>query len=290
MDSPVSPASAALPALLAVAAATVVARHSWGDAVMVALAMLAAAASGYSRPLAVASIRFIIYFVLGLGLIAGAGDGGSAAAFMFGVGALWNIVIRVLLQRKTSAPPITSAKRLPTSAQRRAHFGRTLRTLAGWQFPLRLAAGLTAASFLKHAWPDHHFQWIVLTVALLTQRPIEHFPVKLLQRVIGTLGGVALAGIVLASATAPATLLIAASLFGTLSTIARSRNYLIYSAMTTPFILLVLDYGKMLAWTLLEDRVVATLIGGSIVVIANLIAERAIGADKSTPTVSRDKT
>lgn len=276
---PTQPRSAAVPALLAVAAATVVAGHAWTDAVMVLLAMLAALASGYSRPVGVASIRFIIYFVLGLGIIDGAGRGQSAAAFVFGLGALWNIALRILLLRRGPSVEV-SAGRTPTAAQRRTHFRRTLLTVAGWQFSLRLAAGLTVATLIRHTWPEHHFQWVVLTVALLTQRPIERLPVKLLQRVIGTVVGVALAWIVLASASAPAAMLVAAGVLGTLAPLARSRSYLLYSMAMTPLILLVLDYGKLTAWASLEDRVSATLIGGAIVVIANVIADRYIGGSK----------
>jgi len=275
-DGP-SPLSALLPAGVAVIIATLICGGVWTDPALVLLAGAAAAISGYSRPVGVAAIRFIIYLVLSVTVLQSAGDHRSAAALIFGLGALWNMVIRRLLVRPgeegaaqaAAAPPA----RQPTPAQRRAYWRRTLRTLSGWQFPIRIVAGLGAASVLRQLWPSHHFGWIVLTVALLTQRPIEHLPVKTIQRALGTALGVSLTWAIVTWVSSPVLLAVLICLLAIAAAVARTRNYLVYAAISTPVILLVLDFGKPLQTSLLTDRLVATALGAAIVIGANLVLD-----------------
>lgn len=282
-----APAGAVPPALLAVTMATFVARLPGGDAAMIALAGAAATLAGYSRPVAIAAIRFIVYFVLSLTLLQAAGGHRGEAALVFGLGALWNVAVRLLLARPRAAAPAAVGGRVPTTAQRRAHWRRTMRTLGGWQFPLRLMIGLAVASLSRAAWPDHHFGWIVLTVALLTQRPLEHVPVKIVQRAIGTLGGVALTWAILAAAPAagihalPLAALVVC-LLAPAAAIARTRSYLAYAMLSTPVILLVLDLGRTIEPGLLTDRLIATLGGAAIVVALNLALDRAMRGRRKT--------
>ncbi|MEG3177264.1 FUSC family protein [Sphingomonas sp. RB3P16] len=268
------------PALIAVAAATAIAGLPWSDTALVLLAAAAGLLSGYSRPIAGGAIRFIIYFVLSVGFLDGAQAHRGAAALIFGSGALWNIALRGILAgsrgRQECAPQ--KARQAPTGAQRRAHFRRTLYTLEGWQYPLRLALGLGIASGLRHLWPSHHFYWILLTVALLTQRPIEHVPVKTVQRLIGTLGGVVLTGAILFCLSSPIALGIVACVLATVVPLARARNYLLYAIVSTPLILLVLDIGRPVAPALLFDRLVATLAAGLTVMALNVLFDRLLTA------------
>jgi len=277
-ESP-SPGAAILPAALAVVIATAIAGTVWTDIVMIALAGVAATISGYSRPLAVAAMRFIIFLVLSISLIEGAAGHRGAAALLFGAGALWNAAIRLLLARRRPAAPAAEPARPVTAAQRRAHWKRSMRTRAGWQFPIRLVLGLAVAALLSHVWPAHHYGWIVLTVALLAQRPLEPVPVKTLQRALGTALGVALTWAILTGLAAPAALTVAICLLATGASLARNRNYLAYAVLATPVILLVLDIGTPIAPALLVDRLVATLLGAAIVIGANLLLGRWIGPD-----------
>jgi hypothetical protein len=268
--------AALLPAALAVILATLIAGGPWTDPAMIALATVAATISGYSRPVAVMAIRFIIYLVLSVSLLDSAGGHRTAIALVFGLGALWNMAIRMLLRGPVSAP--TAPARKPTPAQLRAHWRRTMREFAGWQFPIRILLGLGIASLLRHLWPSHHFFWIVLTVALLTQRPLEHVPVKITQRAVGSLLGVGLTWAILASVGSHApqswALVAIICVLGAAAPLARSRSYLVYSVISTPVILLVMDLGKPVATALLTDRLAATLMGAAIVVALNIILER----------------
>jgi len=274
-----SPLSAILPAALAVILATLICGGVWTDPALVLLAGAAAAVSGYSRPVGVAAIRFIIYLVLSVTVLQSAGEHRSAAALVFGLGALWNTVVRRLLLRpgaeatpKAATPP----GRQPTPAQRRAYWRRSLRALSGWQFPIRIVAGLGAASALRQLWPSHHFGWIVLTVALLTQRPIEHLPVKTIQRALGTALGVALTWAIVALVSSPVLLALLICLLGIAAAAARARNYLVYAVISTPVILLVLDFGKPVQTAFLTDRLLATGLGAAIVIGATFVLDVAL--------------
>jgi len=271
------PVTAVVPALLAVTTATAIAGASWTDAATILLVTVAALLTGYSRPLAVAAIRFSIYLVLSVGLLDGMAGHRGAAALIFGMGALWNIAVRMMLMDRAAAQlpaPPAVPERMPTPAQRRAHWRRSLRALPGWQFPIRLGVGLTAASLVRHLWPSHHFYWVMLTVALLTERPVEHLPVKTLQRMLGTVTGVALTWLILTEIRAPFGLAIATCLLATAVPFARARSYLLYSALSTPVILLVIDLNRAIEPSLLTDRLIATLAGAGIVLTGNLLLDR----------------
>ncbi|MDH7975597.1 FUSC family protein, partial [Sphingomonas sp. AR_OL41] len=175
-----------------------------------------------------------------------------------------------------------AAARIVTPAQRRAHWRRTMRALAGWQFPIRLVLGLVVASILRELWPSHHYGWIVLTVALLTQRPLEPLPVKTIQRAAGTALGVALTWAILTTIVTLPALALTICVLATGAALARPRNYLAYAVLATPVILLVLDLGKPLAPALLVDRLVATLVAAAIVVTANLLLARWIPREVAT--------
>ncbi|WP_213982172.1 FUSC family protein [Sphingomonas sp. dw_22] len=265
-----------LPVLLAVVLATALAPVPGHDVATIALAGFAATFTNYSRPAAIGAIRFIVYFVLNLSLMEGAGAHGGGAALLFGLGALWRAELRIAFRKRGHAPKevMPAPGRTPTPAQRRIHWRRTLRTLQGWQYPLRLAAGLAAACLVRDLWPAHHFGWIILTVALLTPRQIEHLPVQITQRAIGNLIGVGAVGMILHANPPLAVLGLLAALLATVAPLARAGNYLLYSAVSTPVILLAMDIGKPLEPALLGDRLIATLGGSAIVVAANLAMDR----------------
>ncbi len=284
-----SPGTAVAPAVLAVVAATLIAGHAWSDVAMVASVTAAAAISGYSRSVGVAAIRFLIYLVLSLGVLESAGDHRGGAALVFGLGALWNVAVRTMLARRGTAAIAVSttaaaAKPSPTHTQLRAHWRRTMREPFGWQFPIRLAVGLTIASAVRAAWPSHHYGWTVLTVALLSQRALEHVPIKLTQRTLGTVLGVGATWAIFTGVTSTIGLAVLICLLAVAAPIARARSYLAYASIATPAILLVLDMAKPIDTGLLVDRLVATCVGAAIVLVANLAADRWIPKPAARPT------
>jgi hypothetical protein len=282
-----------VPALLAVPAAMLLGRVPWGDAAMVAICVAAATLVNWSRPAAGGAVRFIIFLILNLGLSAsGGGAHHGGAALLFGIGALWRAILRRLFRKRHApAPGVTETPpaRVVTPAQRRRHFQRTMRSLQGWQYPIRLGVGLAVAVLLRDLWPERHFGWVVLTIALLTPRAIEHLPIQITQRVAGTLAGVALAGAVLHLAPGHVALAVAVVLLGVAAPIARAGNYALYCLLSTPVILLAMDAGAEGADGLLVDRLIATIGGAAVILAANVAMDWWLGGQAKQEPSSRRK-
>jgi uncharacterized membrane protein YccC len=171
--------------------------------------------------------------------------------------------------REAPNPAQHQPRSAATHAQRRAHFRRNLRTLAGWQYTIRLTLCLAAATVLAHAWPGRHMYWVALTVALLTERAVEALPVKVTQRALGTLVGVVLAHFVFAWTLSAWWLGTVVGVLAGGRAVLRTRNYLAYTVVMTPLVIALLDAGKPPDWRVLGDRALATLIGALLVLAAN---------------------
>lgn len=130
---------------------------------------------------------------------------------------------------------------------------------------------LSIAGLLRWLWPDHHMHWVALTVALLAEWQIDAFPVRTTQRALGAALGVLAAG-VLVFYVPPDWLLIAGmGVLAGLRPLLRASNYLAYTAVMTPLIILLLDAGRPPEAGILIDRLVATLIGAGLVIATNLL-------------------
>ena len=272
---------AAIPAALATSAASLLAaRGITEDAAVIFLAAFASLAGGYSRESAIVATRFVLFLLVAGGavgnsprdwhpvlLVAGGAALGAAASIILGA------IARAL--RKSPHPAPHAPPRAVTHAQRRAHLRRTLRTLDGWQYTIRLTACLVVAAVLAHAWPEHHMYWVALTVALLTERAGELLPVKVTQRALGTLAGVLIAHFVFAGMLSGWGLAAVVAVLAAARASLRTRNYLAYTVVMTPLVIALLDAGRPPDWSVLGDRVLATLVGAFLVLAANAVFRRA---------------
>jgi type IV secretory pathway VirB3-like protein len=280
--------AALAPLAAASLAAALISGHDWATgAAMMALAAVAAAIGGYSRPMAVATTRFIVFLAIVVN-VADATPQPIALVVLIMAGALWTACLSLVLGAVARAlrrdDPRANAVAPPaaTAAQKTARWRRSLASLSGWQYTLRLAAGLGVAEALRRHWPDHHFYWIGLTVALLTQRRIEAIPVKTTQRALGTALGVVAASLFIAYSPPAWSLALGIGLLAGVRPLLRARNYLIYSAVMTPLIVLILSGGRPLESGVLIDRLIATLVAAALAILANWIAGKAL-ADKGPP-------
>ncbi|HUL55496.1 MAG TPA: FUSC family protein [Usitatibacter sp.] len=267
-------------AAAAMLAALDLAAFAAGRITLVLVAFAAALAGGFSMAAAIASTRFVLFLMIAIGMMEGGGDP-WALALMVAAGAAWSALVNLAIGafvRRRGGPQEPKKTPPHTFAQLKARWTRTLRTLAGWQYALRLGACLAVAVALKAAWPDHHLNWIAIAVVLLTERSIEAFPVKITQRALGTMLGVIVTEVLEVSgiaAAAPAPVIAALALARPLL---RANNYLAYTVVTTPLILVILEAGKSQGASLLADRLVATLAGAALVLAANALMRRAIAA------------
>jgi fusaric acid resistance family protein len=271
------------PAIAASAAAALLAgRGALQDALVVLLVACAALAGGISRPAAIAATRFVLFLLIAV-VVAGNVPRRWVFVLLVGVGACWGVAVNVLLGaiaralRGAAAAAVAAAPAAHTNAQRLARWRRTLRTLAGWQYTLRLTLCLAAAAMLGYLWPGHHLHWVALTVGLLTERQVEAWPVKTTQRALGTLLGVLAAGLLFGWTMPWWALAATIGILAAARPYLRARNYLAYTAVTTPLILAILDAGAPPGAAVLVDRLVATLIGAALVLAANAALRRAAG-------------
>jgi hypothetical protein len=161
-----------------------------------------------------------------------------------------------------------------TAAQKYAWWRRTLASRAAWQYQVRLTACLAVAAVLRNVWPEHHVAWISLVVAILTQRQLELLPLKTTQRALGTVLGVAAAGLPVIYPPPIWGLVVGIGVLAALRPVLKTRNYLAYTAIMTPLIILVMDANQPVAAGVLLDRLIATGAAAGLVIIANRLAIR----------------
>jgi len=275
-------ASVLAPAALASLAAVLASGHGWlSDAILVVLACAAATLGGYSRPAVAAAMRFVLFLVIIIA-VADATPNRAGLVLLIAAGALWTSVVSLLLGvliRRRRRPAATAASANPqnaTAAQKFARWSRSLKSLAGWQYTLRLGFCLGIAGLMRSLWPEHHLHWIALTVAILLQRQIDSASVKSTQRTLGTALGVLAASLFLAFQPPAWGLGLCIGLLAGLRPWLKARNYLAYSAVMAPLVLLLLDGGGPLHAGVLIDRLLATLVGAALVAAANAIMRRVL--------------
>jgi hypothetical protein len=273
-------ALALMPTLSAAGLAVALADAGWeGKVLVVVLAGIAALFGGYSRTAAIVTTRFTLFLIITLSLAAATPHRLLLLLLLAG-GAIWTALLWLLfgiVARVTgnAAATVADGPQPPaTVAEKRIRWRASLRQFAGWQYAAKLTLCLTAAAALDLRYPDHHLHWISLTIVLLAQRRADLMPVKITQRALGAgLGGI-VAGLCVA-ARPPAWLLIAGiGLIAGSRPLLKARHYLSYSAMMTTLIVLMMDFEQPLEAAVLADRTLATLIGGGLVVIANLVSNR----------------
>lgn len=279
--------AAAGPAVAAALAAASIAGHGWLTAAMlVVLVGVVAVGGGYSRPLAVAATRFVPYLIIAFS-VAEAMPTRLGLVLLILVGTAWAALVGAVLaavaraHRGRGSEEAADSKPQTTAAQRFARWRRTLAHLSGWQYALRLSLCIAVAAALNRLWPDHHLYWVALTAALLVERKIETFPVRVTQRGVGTALGVLAAGLLLAYKPPFWGLAAGIGVLAGARTLLRSRNYLAYSVVMTLLIIVIMDAGRPLGIGVLVDRLVATLIGAALVIGANLIFGKLIGPPAS---------
>jgi hypothetical protein len=258
----------------AVIVALITGHGVWSDIAVVIVAGIAAILGGYSLQLGISTGRFIIFLCITFSAASGRENAveifpliclnaAFTSALIFAFGAV---------RRSISAPRVLSEPVEVQTIPRRQRIARwlgTLRTLKGWQFPLRLVICLGIAVTIAACLPAHRFFWIALTVALVCQRPLEPWPLRTTQRAVGTLIGVVIAGIAITQSLPPWALITLLGLLSTFRLALQKRNHLMFSALITPVVMLILDAGQPVEPNLLFDRLVATAIGAGLVILVN---------------------
>jgi len=244
------------------------------------LAATVALLGGMSMPLAVASVQFIVLLTIAAGMGEHGGPLGGLL-LLFLAGTVWTGGVLLALDwglystgraGSRAKPPPAAPKRKPTLRQLFRRWRGNLKTLAGWQYALRAGSCLSAAEALNWLWAGHHGYWIGVTVAVTLGRPLPAPPTRTLERLIGTVLGVLLAGGLLGWGPSLWAIVALIAVMAAARPALRSANYVAYAAVMTPLVMLIIDLGAEPSWDLLADRLVATFAGCAIVLVLGYLA------------------
>ena len=205
--------------------------------------------------------RFLVFLVIGFHFHV-TREIGFIFSLCFLAGALWTSLviasIKIFAGKKDTMP---ETQKTYTAGQYLRHWRKSLSTLQGWQFPLRITSCLLAAQIVRYFVPGHHSYWILLTVVLVTQHNIEHQIIRIKNRGLGTLLGVVLSFVFVHFKMPFPVVIVFLGILASLRVVFRETNYLLYAAVMTPLVIILLDFGASVSFSLLFDRLAATVIG-----------------------------
>jgi uncharacterized membrane protein YccC len=264
-------AYAMLAGCAAMLAGTAIGEHGAVTAICIPLIAASAGLFGsITRPLARASTVFILFTI-----IAAHSGNQQTSPFtiliLFLTGAVWtaalHLSLRPLFNVSCSDPRAQKdsdevQKPKYTVRQYLWRWRRTLKTLAGWQYPLRITACLAAAEVYNLLLPNHHGYWASVTIMIVVQRSLSSAVTLTLHRVTGTFIGVLFTSLLLVGTLPVWTIFLIIAILAALRIILRNVNYIAYAAVMTPLVLMLLDFGQSASCSVIIDRLAATLAGG----------------------------
>jgi hypothetical protein len=254
-------------------------RGLWSEIATILLASGSVLLMRFSREVATGVIRFMLFLIIFANALESASRTGGLALAIF-AGSAWTallvavVTIFAPLDGHEQQPPKTQ----PGALSKLKRMAREVKQRSFWDFPVRLSIGLFLSLGVRLLLPQHHFGWITVTVALVSPRQFEIWPLRATQRTLGTLAGVVATGLTLAITFPEGVLIGLLMVLAFLRKWYEDRNYLAYSAVMAPLVLLLLTASHAGSYQLLNDRVLATLIGVALVLLSNLIAARTTAA------------
>lgn len=235
----------------------------------VSIAVAAGLLGSISRPLARASTLFMLFTIIAANI-------GTEEAhplgimFLFILGAAWtagvSLVLRPLFRAlhldripdnraPVAQPPKYSARQLLR------RWRKSLAHLSGWQYPLRIALCLVVGLGFEWIWPHHHGYWVFITVVIVVQRNLEAAFRRTFHRAAGTVLGVLLTSLLLLGTPSIWSVIAIIAALAAVRPILTEISYTAYAAVQTPLVILLLDFGQAVSWTVIIDRLAATLVG-----------------------------
>jgi uncharacterized membrane protein YccC len=172
----------------------------------------------------------------------------------------------------TPATPPESAPRTPLRERARAVLHTVLDQLRGgwlaWTFTIRLMVCVGVAAVASEVLPLQRSYWVVLTVAIVVKPDNGSVFVRALQRGIGTIVGAVLGAVILAAVPYGPWLLFPMAVLAAAQPYGRLRNFGLGATFMTPVVVLLIDLLAPAGWRLAEERLVDTLLGCAIVLLA----------------------
>ncbi len=163
------------------------------------------------------------------------------------------------------------APRLPWRDRLRDLADRTLGSPDTRDFAVRLTLCMTIAEVARQLLPIERPYWVLLTVAIVLKPDFGSVFTRAVQRGAGTLLGVLVGSLLLSVLPGDAWVVLAIAVAAGLLPWARGANYGLFSVFQTPVIILLLDLAVPGGPGLVGARLVDTLIGCAIVLVAGYL-------------------
>jgi uncharacterized membrane protein YccC len=161
------------------------------------------------------------------------------------------------------------------------------------QHGVRLAIVLGAATLAAHVLPLERGYWVALTAALVLRNDFGSTFTRGVARMLGTLAGAVVASsIALLVRPYPATLLVLAVFFAFAGYVVFNANYALFTLAITGYVIFLLALGGLPEGVALSDRVVETLIGGTLALAAYALWptwERALVPDRLAEMLEKQR-
>jgi uncharacterized membrane protein YccC len=175
----------------------------------------------------------------------------------------------------TPATPPGPAPRTLLNERARAVLGTLLDQLRGgplaWTFTIRLMVCVGVATVASEVLPLQRSYWVVLTVAIVVKPDYGSVFARALQRGIGTIAGAVLGAVILAAVPYGPWLLFPMAVLAVVQPYGRLRNFGLGATFMTPVVVLLIDLLAPAGWRLAEERLIDTLLGCAIVLLAGYV-------------------
>lgn len=159
--------------------------------------------------------------------------------------------------------------------------GRTERLRSAWdravsgpetlQWVVRFALCMAIAEAVPLVVAIDRSYWVAVTVAVVLKPDFGSVFARALQRAVGTVIGVGLGAVVVATVPLDPLRIVAVAAFAALLPIAIRRSFALFSAFVTPVIVLLIGLVSGGDWQIVVERLADTLIGCAIVLIAGYL-------------------
>ncbi|HMK48351.1 MAG TPA: FUSC family protein [Methanocella sp.] len=251
--------------------------HGWitGAAIVITVSV-ASLLGSINRTVAWFSGLFTILLLIGVNLEPGNGSNPAGIVLIFIVGALWTMIASLVAsylfqawgieQKLSPASTVNTQQPAPSFKRQLIRWHRSLSSLAGWQYTMRLCLCILAAEIIIVVWHQPLSYWIAIVAAIIVQRDFDATIGKAFQRTIGTIAGVLLGSVLLLWLPPTWFMAIAIGVLSGLRPLLKVRNYVLYATVMTPLIVIVLNFGNAVTPAVIVYRLIDTVIGFTIAV------------------------
>jgi hypothetical protein len=221
---------------------------------------------GISMPMVRAATLFILYLIIAGG-IGARGAHPLDVMILFSVGSIWTMALALILRPlfrvlHIEAEPenVEPPRRYPFRMLLR-RWRKNLAHLSGWQYTIRITSCLLAAQVFEWMFPQHHAYWVSITVVIVVHRNLQAALPRTIHRAAGTALGVLLISLLMLGPPPPWMMVALIGALAAARPILIQANYTAYATVMTPLVILLLDFGHDPSWTLIFDRLAATIVG-----------------------------